>query len=334
MKNVAKKLGMLVLIVSLMPNKVFAMSYNDEEQSLVDETKEILENVDMVDINSEKIDEKNGKIISDNSNQVVIINDNSISFINDNDEDNTEIGVEFPMYDEDVEAKVDDDIVVMSNEDENYMTTTEIFDGGVRNCFIIKEGCEEEQFPIEFNLPEGAHIEFAEDEYDNYSTDGSLQIVDSNSQMIGAIDIPWAKDADGNDVETFYEIKDDVVIQHVKHLNVEGIKYPIVADPMYTVGSLFDSAKWITRNGVVSLSLKPNGTLRAAMVTGSTAMKKYSWQSIYHKFHKSSKWSNTGSMKKQYYCHWYFAIAKSKFNLEPSRPYVSWFEMIKSRCNP
>lgn len=49
---------------------------------------------------------------------------------------------------------------------------------------------------------------------------------------------------------------------------------------------------------------------------------------------KSSKWKNTSSMKKQFYCHWYFAQFKSKFNLEPSRPSVSWPKMIASGCNP
>lgn len=39
-------------------------------------------------------------------------------------------------------------------------------------------------------------------------------------------------------------------------------------------------------------------------------------------------------MKKQFYCHWYFAQFKSKFNLEPSRPSVSWPKMIASGCNP
>lgn len=54
----------------------------------------------------------------------------------------------------------------------------------------------------EIDLPTGAYLEFSKDEYDENKMDGSLLVMDANGDIIGAVDIPWAKDANGNAVET------------------------------------------------------------------------------------------------------------------------------------
>lgn len=44
---------------------------------------------------------------------------------------------------------------------------------------------------------------------------------------------PWAVDAAGNELDTHYELQGDTLVQHV---DVEGAKFPIAADPSYGLG--------------------------------------------------------------------------------------------------
>ena len=257
---------------------------------------------------------------------------NEIEFVSSVD-NSVEVGVSYEIDADDDSTQEIDDVIVMENDLEDYFITTEVFDGGLRNCFIIDKNCEEESFQVELDLPQGSYLEFSKDEYNDNKMDGSILIMRDADTIIGAIGIPWAKDADGNEVETYYEINGDKIIQHVKHIG-RNVKYPIVADPVISFKSCFKSGKWITRNGVVSLSLKPNATLRMSMITGSSSMRKYSWSAVKSKFSSSKKWKNTTSMKDQYECHWYFAFYKSKFNLEPSRPTTNWPNMVAKLCNP
>lgn len=325
--------GVLLCSTSL-PVKAVSNQKNSDIDAV--EAVDILEDAVEVELPVESVEKEENDYVVETDEQTVVVNEeNEIEIMAENENgEMLELGENISLDGENVTTTVVDDIIVMDDEDNDCLITTEIFDGGIRNSIIIEEGCSEEGFPIELSLPEGAHIEFARNEYEGNEMDGSLQIVNEHNEIIGAIDIPWAKDAVGNDVETYYKIEGSTVIQYVKHKDMENIQYPIVADPMLTFGSCFSSGKWITRNGVVSLSLKPRSSLRRAMLQGSSSMKNYSWQTVYNKFHSSSKWKNTTSMKNQYYCHWYFAMYKSNFNLEPSRKTVSWAKMIKKMCNP
>ncbi len=52
------------------------------------------------------------------------------------------------------------------------------------------------------------------------------------SDLIAMIDTPWAKDGSGKDIETYYEIKGNTIVQIVKH-KVKGTVYPVTADPWW-----------------------------------------------------------------------------------------------------
>lgn len=100
----------------------------------------------------------------------------------------------------------------------------------------------------------------------------------------------------------------------------------------------FTSSKWITRDGVVSLSVTPksSGPLikapngNARMVAASKA-----WTILYNKHKGSSNWKNTASMKAQFECHVTMAQSfKTPWNLEPHRTTTSLTETIKKGCNP
>lgn len=56
-----------------------------------------------------------------------------------------------------------------------------------------------------------------------------IYIVDSEDNIIEIIEEPWAKDANGNDVNTYYSICDDSVVQTVDFSDSSA--FPIIADP-------------------------------------------------------------------------------------------------------
>lgn len=86
---------------------------------------------------------------------------------------------------------------------------------------------------------------------------------------MAALDIPWAKDVNGNDVETYYQINENNTVKQVIKVTDEVV-YPIVADPL-TFISYFSSGKWIVRgNGAykLPLSLVPKRVLRTSGAFG------------------------------------------------------------------
>ncbi|NMH70511.1 DUF2599 domain-containing protein [Bacillus sp. RO3] len=58
------------------------------------------------------------------------------------------------------------------------------------------------------------------------------------------------------------------------------------------------------------------------------------WNKLYAVHSSSSNWYNTGGMKDQFDCHATYARTKSRWNLEPSRPNVSYAETVAKACNP
>ncbi|ASI36907.1 hypothetical protein A0126_19060 (plasmid) [Exiguobacterium sp. N4-1P] len=118
-----------------------------------------------------------------------------------------------------------------------------------------------------------------------------------------------------------------------------------LGSPTYAAGSLdsykysdyFDSVSWITRDGVVSLSIHPdkksplitsNGNIKMAHAGHAFSLLKAKWSS-------SSKWKNTSAMSAQFHCHVLGAgKAKTPWNLEPHRTTTSLPATMAKACNP
>ena len=62
--------------------------------------------------------------------------------------------------------------------------------------------------------------------------DGSAIVYDRDNTAISLIGKPWAEDAEGKEVKTWYTTDGLTLIQHVEH-RVPGIVYPVVADPVF-----------------------------------------------------------------------------------------------------
>lgn len=79
----------------------------------------------------------------------------------------------------------------------------------------------------------------------------------------------------------------------------------------------FKSGVWITRDGVVSLSLMPrDGGIGNESREGT-------WAHVKNVFSSSSKWKNTAMMTEQYNCHFRYGMLKTPWNLEPHRTSIN-----------
>lgn len=83
--------------------------------------------------------------------------------------------------------------------------------------------------------------------------DGAYAVFDRSGKPIGEFNTPWAVDASGKHLKTFYQFQGNEIIQHV---NTSHARYPITVDPYF---------KWYW-NGVV-ITLSP-GDMRAIAVGG------------------------------------------------------------------
>ena len=103
-----------------------------------------------------------------------------------------------------------------------------VFDDGEAGCA-----------DVEVDLPEGATLILTEE--------GSIDVLGDDRYTIAAFEVPWALDADGNDVPTHFTVDGNTITQIVE--TEETTVYPIVADPDLTWGNISGTAyfdKWET----------------------------------------------------------------------------------------
>jgi hypothetical protein len=158
--------------------------------------------------------------------------------------------------------KVNDNTVVYADTDPGVDTSvTTVQNNGVatvETLTIIKNDTAPQKYGFALDLPEGTRLVKNDNEINAYD------IIDSAGQMVGAVDAPWARDANGADVPITLSNDRDVVVLDVQHKE-RGFKYPIAADPKFKV---------VPGNWTNSLYLSRSTTkqLATALKVGSTAV--------------------------------------------------------------
>ncbi|SDS56116.1 hypothetical protein SAMN05216371_0164 [Streptomyces sp. TLI_053] len=103
-------------------------------------------------------------------------------------------------------------------------------DGGARSLVTLKDAGAPTEHRFTLNLPDGAEL-IANDQ-------GGYDITKSSPQggrfVMGQIDAPWAKDANGRTVPTSYKRDGNTLVQEVH--TTKDTTFPVVADPKWTWG--------------------------------------------------------------------------------------------------
>lgn len=183
----------------------------------------------------------------------------------------------------------------------------------------------------------------------------ALVYLGTEDQLLLMVGAPWAKDAEGRDVPTHYEVGSGTITQIIEHNST--FAYPIVADPWFGwtlfhefKGSTYNGQKkysaWVTPAARIAFGnpFQFTGTPpRAIGVTGAYA----NWVTIM----RSAGWAewkvawpkitDKASVKQQFDCHVaagsYGVFFTGAYDLERSRPNRTdgnWQSYVAShRCN-
>jgi len=109
----------------------------------------------------------------------------------------------------------------------------QVLDDGTRVSTVIRD----REAPARFSYPLSDDLEPFIEADGSVSLLKQITVTDPGSgaeitgtSVVGTIAAPWARDAAGRDLRTWYEVDGSVLIQVVKH-HVRGVTYPVVADP-------------------------------------------------------------------------------------------------------
>lgn len=197
-------------------------------------------------------------------------------------------------------------------------------DGSVQMVTTIESSSAPQEYAYQLDLPEGTSLELLED-------GGFLALNPDGSLALGGA-APWAKDANGEDVPTHYEIRGSSLVQVVEHQNRNNVSYPVTADPW--LGRDLISSVRITNNNQgrwYSVDVVPTGWSRT--FSGSRTFDAHVQELI----DKTNHWLISPTIREQYLCH----VAGNMFvwdeyNMESYRPYKPWHQQLNwnDRCNP
>jgi hypothetical protein len=216
-------------------------------------------------------------------------------------------------------------VVAYASESDFSNTVQANNDGSVRMTTIIDNPDAPTEYEYKVDLPAGGKIEL--------QSDGSAVLYDNSNTAISIISKPWAKDANGKEVKTWFSTDGLTLIQHVEH-NVPGIVYPVVADPwwLFPCKQYISSSNWSWRGGHYTFNINPPACARSNA-------RGFVKEAVNELLVKSNMWGWTNWAQRetvidQYICHIHFVPHDSQWNLEITRPYVGYRSTVLQGCNP
>lgn len=163
----------------------------------------------------------------------------------------------------------------------------------------------------------------------------AVLILDASGAYAGGIAAPWAKDANGVDVPTHYEIDGMNLVQVVEH-NTGDFAYPVVADPWVGI-NLFNTVKRYNYSGWYKISAALSGWGRTIHTSGYLGtpgiliMQTAGWSEVVSR----QPSANIVTINQQYQCHvlgglFEWATWDFESNRAPNGNFIAW---AGSLCN-
>lgn len=210
-------------------------------------------------------------------------------------------------------------------------------DGSAQVAIMVQSVDAPERYPFQVGLPEGASA--------SVTDGGGVVFTSADGAFLGGLTPPWAKDANGTQLTTRYEVESSstggvVVTQVIEH-HSGGAAYPVVADPWLGL-DLFGTAEY-NREGqknnqdVLSVMLSVWGwfVYTSSVPAGTSTLIVYGWPEVVHKLPRATE---KLTIYQQYACHVYFGYnvigAGVHWDFEMWRPNNSrWYAVWEHRCN-
>jgi hypothetical protein len=219
-------------------------------------------------------------------------------------------------------------------------------DGSVQIVSQIGSAGGSHRFEYQIELPKGMEL-------NQELTSGSIYIKNSNDEFIGGIAPAWATDANGQSVNTWYELVDNRVIQVIDK-SQSKIKYPVIADPWLGF-DLISRTSWVALTNppnryAPTIAVYPSDWGRT--VAGATTFPfggalltvldslsvRAAWDETLSKTIRSGHPNpNTSSVYHQFECHFFYvskrAPNKPSWNLDLNRRDASLLDQALNDCN-
>lgn len=154
-------------------------------------------------------------------------------------------------------TKIATGVVAYKNDD--TAAVVQNTDTGIRMMTVIDNASAPTDYKYNVDLPTGGSIVL--------NDDGSASVLGSDNTPIAYVPVPWAKDANGNTVQTHFTTDGTSLTQHVQH-NVDDVAYPVTADPWWSF--LFTAKTWINGAKFLAKKLGPWG-VAICLIGGSWA---------------------------------------------------------------
>lgn len=164
-----------------------------------------------------------------------------------------------------------------------------------------------EQFEYMLDLPEGARLQ---------EVGGAILVFTSDDELLGGFTPPWAKDANGQDVPTAYEISGNKLVQIVRHQDAEGVEYPLVADPAYANGMIkrVNHERW--NKGGWEVQIEVTALARYTWLHNPSLVSQLGYKDLVEHHPRSMK---IATLRQPWDCHVTGLFGTFKIDLESSR---------------
>lgn len=254
-------------------------------------------------------------------------------------EDGIDLQVDLPFADEAAKAEISaDGLVVFDNANGSKTVPVPRQDGSVQINTVIESADAPTEYTYTFTF-----LTLEDPEIRN--VDGVVLFLDDEEKLLAGMAPAWAKDANGNAVDTKYKVAGNTVTQVIEH--GEGSAYPIVADPWLGV-KLWSRITVDTYQSQPRVNLDLSGwgwAVWSGVAQGGGVVGFAAGQAILNSagWSEAQGWSTTvknaldkTSQRQQFECHALGALFAGQWNLEKFRPNrtTHWsFGVAVHHCN-
>lgn len=186
-------------------------------------------------------------------------------------------------------------------------------DGSVQITTIIEDSTAPTSYRYEIGSAEGSKLRLFEE--------GGVLIESMDGEYLGGVASPWAYDANGTAVDTWYEVEGSTLVQVVAH-DAGPYTYPIVADPWLGINlfSYVKANRFVEGQPVVDLQTSVWGMTQWGTPQGQVIMETAGWtEAVTWSSAARSALEGKQSMRDQFVCHAYGSPFAGEWNLERFR---------------
>lgn len=261
MKKILKKMCASVLIISLATGNVSPIN---AEENVSDKEQLVLDITGTEEINTDICSDKDSVMIADGYEMLIDVPKNPSEPIYTTDGLGEETEMHLPVQSRTMEPELTENGTVMYSDNESDIAfnieplqvvgINEQTIEGLRTSIIIDNADCPKEYKFTFELEDGEKFvtakELLGEEYDT----GEVFVFDKDDNMKYIFEPAWAKDANGDSINSYYKIDGNSLFQ-VVDFN-ENTAFPVVADPSWwqitkcvaavgvvIVGTIFSVAK-------------------------------------------------------------------------------------------